>query len=195
MKQTLILFLIVSTFLAACAPPTPTPDINATISSMSGTSVAATLTAQPTSTSLPTDTPLPTETALPTGTPTPIITNTPLPTDTPIVVSTQTSTPVAFVGCFIPTGATSLTAPFKLENYGKVTATVYINGTTTEGDHTVSCSYSVEPGGSTIFTIWFGKYSYWVEAKKTYSGTFFVNDSDKATMQITEKGIKIGPFP
>jgi hypothetical protein len=109
----------------------------------------------------------------------------------------NTATGAAFVGCFVPNGTTSLTAPFKLENFTKKTVSVSINGVTREGDHTVSCSYDVEKGASVIFTIWWGKYTYWVEVpgRKIYDGSFFVNDSDKATMQITDKGIKIGPFP
>lgn len=191
MKNILTVLLILSTFLAACAPATPTPDVEATVNAMLSTSVAATLTAQPT------DTPLPTNTPLPTSTPEPIITDTPLPTATLAASPTSvvpTATPVAFTGCFTPTGSTGLEAPFKLENLTKAPVTIYINGTTKEGDHTINCSFVVEPGGSEIFTIWFGNYTYWVEGKKIYKGSFFVNDTDKATMQISDKGVKIGPF-
>ncbi len=192
MRKILILVLLIGTFLTACAPatpPPPTPDTAATVQALSATMVAATLTAMPTATTIPTDTPPPS----PTATLVPLFTDTPVSTAT--AIPTEASTAAPFTGCFTPNGTTNLTAPFKIENMTKVAVTVYINGVTTEGDHTVNCSYTVDPGGSTIFTIWFGNYSYWSVGKKTLSGTFWVNDSDKATMQVTDKNIKIGPFP
>jgi hypothetical protein len=166
---------------------------------MSATMLAATLTAQPTPTLLPpTDTPFPTATNTlppPTETPAP----TPTLTPTPALSATEgiTATAPPFIGCFTPSGTNNLSAPFKLENFTKVTVTVSINGTTKEGDHTINCSYTVAKGASTIFTLWFGNYTYWVQVpgKKMYQGSFWINDSDKATMQITDKGVRIGPFP
>ena len=189
MKQTLIILLLMTALLAACGPaptPTPTVDINATLSSMSGTMVAGTLTAQPTLTPLPTKTPHPTAT--------PTLLATPAPTATP--TPTITPTGAAFVGCFAPTGTTSLTAPFKVENMTTKTVSVFINGTTRDGDHTISCSYDLLKNTSVIFTLWWGNYKYWVQipGRGTLDGSFWINDSDKATMQITTKGIKIGPF-
>ena len=193
MKRILIALLLIASLLSACGPaptPQPTVDINATVVALSGTMVAATLTAAPTSTPLPTNTPLPTDTPTPAPTDTPAISSTPKPT------ATSAATPVPFVGCFIPTGATSQTAPIKLENFTSVTVNVTINGTTTNGDHPISCSYDVQPNMPIIFTIWFGNYAYWVQVpgRKIFTGTFWVNDSDKSTMQIYTKGIKIGPF-
>lgn len=194
MKQTLIVLLLIAALLAACGPaptPAPTVDINATLNAMSGTMIAGTLTAQPTATTPPTATPLP-----PSATPT-----LPLPTDTPgVFVPTAAPTAVAtgqpFIGCFVPTGTTSLTAPFKLENLTTKTVSVFINGTTREGDHTISCSYDLPKYGSVIFTLWWGNYKYWVEVpgRGTFDGSFWINDVDKATMRINLKGIQIGPF-
>ena len=189
MKQTLIVLLLIAALLAACGPaptPAPTVDINATLNAMSGTMVAGTLTAQPTLTPPPTETPLPTAT--------PTLVDTPTPTATPIPTVAPTGAP--FVGCFVPTGASSLTAPFKLENLTKKTVSVFINGTTREGDHTISCSYDLPKYGSVIFTLWWGNYKYWVEipGRGTLNGSFWINDTDKATMRITDKGIQIGPF-
>lgn len=196
MKRTLIVLLLITALLAACSPapaptPTPTVDINATISAMSLTMVAGTLTAQPTATTAPTFTPFP---------PTATITLPP-PTDTPgVFIPTTAPTAVAtgqpFIGCFVPTGTTTLTAPFKLENMTKKTISIFINGTTREGDHTVSCSYDLLKNSSVVFTLWWGNYKYWVEipGKGTYNGSFWINDSDKATMRISDKGIQIGPF-
>jgi hypothetical protein len=194
MKRILIAMLLGAVMLSACGPaptPQPTVDINATVLAMSGTMVAATLTAAPTSTPPPTNTPLPTDTPTPAATDTPAISPTPKPT------ATSAATSVPFVGCFIPTGASSQTAPFKLENFTSVTVNITINGTTTNGDHPISCSYDVQPKLPIIFTLWFGTYQYWVQVpgRKIFTGSFYINDSDKATMQVTTKGIKIGPFP
>ena len=189
MRKMTIWLGVMVLLLAACGPaptPAPTLDLPATMKSISETMVAGTLTAQPTNTLPPTDTATPT---IPPPTDTPIATETAILTATP-TWQTQND-------CYAPTGTISLVAPFKIENFTKSTVTVFINGTTQNGGHPINCSYDVAKSGSILFTIWFGKYTYWVEvpSKKIYQGSFWVNDGDKATMQVKDNGIKIGPFP
>lgn len=186
MRPILICMILTLMPLASCGPaihPQPTPDIFATSQAASATRLT---TVQPTSTLPPTD--RPTLLALPT--------NTPTRTKTPRIRATKT-TYVPFIGCFTPTGTTNFTAPFKIENLIPNKVSVFINGTTKTGEHPVNCSYSLWGHTDVIFTIWWGNYTYLVQVsgKTTYQGSFWVNDVDKATMQVTKKGIKIGPFP
>ena len=185
MKRISIVSFLIILLLAACGPaPTavPTVDINATVSSISKTIVASTLTAQPTATPLPTSTPTPT--------------STPLPTET--VTPTVTSTSQAFVGCFAPSGTgAGPVAPFKIENFTTSIVVVYINGVTRNGDFTLNCSEALDKNDTAFFTLPFGTYKYTVQigSKKTIQGGFYINDTDKATMQVYDTKIKIGPFP
>lgn len=186
MKQTLIILLLITPLLAACAAPTtpqPTVDINATISAMSETMVAGTLTAQPSATPQP-----------PSATPTaPPITDTPTPTATP--VPTETATSVAFVGCFAPAGVGSVSVGiFRMENNTKETLQVYLNGVSLSGNHTVSCSYTVTTSFNT--EIIFGNYEYSVQigTKRTIDGKFIIVNTDKTTMRIYDKKVVVvGP--
>lgn len=189
MKKILIVLLLISTFLAACAPATPTPDVNATVNAMLSTSVAGTLTAQPTNTPFPTDTPLPT------STPEPIITDTPVPTETPIpTIAPPTATSVPFVGCFAPAGTGNISLGiFRFENNTKETVQVDLQGVSLNGNKTVFCSFSVTASYNT--EIIFGNYSYRVTvANRAMTGTFNILSSDKTTMRIFDKKVNIvGP--
>jgi hypothetical protein len=187
MKRTVICAILTLALLAACGPaprPQPTPDILATSQALSATMVAGTLTAQPTATP-PTDTPTPLRS-----------TETPAATKTPRIRPTKTID-VPFVGCFTPTGVIDLTAPFKIENHTPNKISVFINGVTKPGEHPVNCSFNIKNHDDVIFTIWWGDYTYLVQipGRTTYQGSFWVNDTDKATMRVTNKGIQIGPFP
>ena len=189
MKRTVICAILTLALLAACGPaprPQPTPDILATSQALSATMVAGTLAAQPTATPLPTDTP--TRLARLTKTPAATRTSRPRPTKT---------IDVPFFGCFTPTGVTNFSAPFKIENQTPNKIAVFINGVTKTGEHPVNCSYTLKGHDVVIFTIWWGDYTYLVQipGRTTYQGSFWVNDSDKATMRVTKKGIQIGPFP
>ena len=184
MKPSLLIPLLVAALLAACAPapaPTPTMDAVATAQSVA----AATLTAQVTATPIPSAT----ETAHPTLTETsiPKATGTPKPTKTP--------KPQIFIGCFAPNGIAGKTAPFKLEVYGNRKATVFINGTSRNGDHTVYCTEVVKQGLPVEMELMWGDYTYMIQmGTSTRKGSFFINDDDKATMRIFADKIQIGPF-
>ena len=202
MKKTLLVLLLVGAFLAACAPATPatpTPDVNATVNAMLATSVAATLTAQPTSTPQPTNTPLPTDTPAPSSTPEPIITDTPVVSETPIASPTSTAdaagTPIPFVGCFAPAGTGNIRlGVFRFENNTKETVEVYLHGVSLNGNKEVNCSYTVTKSFNT--EIIFGNYDYTVQigSKKTVDGTFFIVNDDKTTMRIYDKKVVVvGP--
>ncbi len=192
MKQNLIVLLLISAFLAACAPatpPAPTPDINATVNAMLSTGVAATLTAQPT------NTPLPTETPLPTNTPEPIVSDTPTPTTptiTPIPATTATSVP--YVGCFAPAGTDGISQGiFRFESNTKASAEVYLHGVSLNGNKVVDCSYTVTASFNT--QIIFGDYDYIVVVgNKTMTGSFNILSDDKTTMRIFDKKVVVvGP--
>lgn len=193
MKKIVMVLLLMSIILAACAPatpPAPTPDVNATVNAMLSTSVAATLTAQPT------NTPLPTETPLPTATPEPLITDTPTPapaTETPIPVATATSIP--YVGCFAPAGVgNTRLGVFRFENNTKETIEVNLHGVSLNGNVTVDCSFTVTSSYNT--EIIFGNYTYYVliGPKKAVQGSFNILSEDKTTMRIFDKKVVIvGP--
>lgn len=191
MKKILLVLLLISTFLAACAPatpPAPTPDVNATVESLSATMVAGTLTAMPTNTVIPTETPIP----LPTDTPTPLITDTPIPTNT--AVPTITMTPEAFVGCFAPAGTGNIRLGIiRFENNTKSTAEVYLHGVSLSGNKVVDCSYTVDASFNT--QIIFGNYAYTVIiGNKRFSGSFPLVNDDKTTMRIYDKKVVVvGP--
>jgi hypothetical protein len=188
MKQFFLILPIIALILSACgsttqSTPNDIPDMQGTTRSLAATIVAGTLTAQPTLTR--TSTPIP-----PTATDTP----TSLPVTTETNTPTATVTSVPFVGCFAPAGGTNLTAPFNIENNTSVAISVYINGVTREGNHPINCSYDLAKGGSLIFNIWWGDYTFYVIVTntKTFSGSFFVNNWDKATMQVYKDKVKLG---
>ena len=186
MRQILIALFSIA-LLAACGPaltPEPTLDVDATISAMSGTIVAGTLTAQPTATVIPTDT----------LTPTPLPpTETPVPSETP--TPTKTLTPQVFLGCFAPVGVGHISVGlFRIENNTKETLRVYLNGVSFSGDKVVNCSYIVTTSFNT--EIIFGNYNYSVQigTKRTKTGNFVITNTDKTTMRVFDnKVVVVGP--
>ncbi len=184
MKPALLIPLLIAVLLAACAPApalTPTMDAVATAQSVA----AATLTAQATATAIPSAT----ETAqlTLTETRTPKATGTPKPTKTP--------KPQVLIGCFAPNGMVGNMAPFKIEVHSTIKATVFINGTSRNGDHTVYCTEVVKQGLPVEIDLMWGNYTYMIQmGASTRNGSFFINDDDKATMRIFSDKIQIGPF-
>ncbi len=191
MKKTLILFLLIGIFLAACAPattPAPTANVAATVNALSGTMVAGTLAAMPTQTDIPTQTPVP----LPTATLEPLITDTFTPA--PTFISTGTATSEAFVGCFAPAGTGSIAVGvFRFELDTKQSAEVYLHAVSLNGNKTVDCSYTATSSFNT--QIIFGNYDYTVVVgNKTMTGSFPLVNDDKTTMRIFDKKVVVvGP--
>jgi hypothetical protein len=191
MKKTLVLFLLICTFLAACAPattPAPTADIAATVKALSGTMVASTLEAMPTQTQIPSETPVPS----PTATLEPLMTDTFTPA--PTLIATGTATSEAFVGCFAPAGTGSIKVGiFRFELDTKQSAEVYLHGVSLNGNKTVDCSYTVTQSFNT--EIIFGNYDYSVVVgNKTMTGSFPLVNDDKTTMRIFDKKVVVvGP--
>lgn len=188
MKQILPVLLLMSAFLAACGPtatPEPTVDLNATINAMSMTMAAGTLTAQPTNTPLPTGTPTLTPLPTPTGTPFPTLTFTP----------TITPTVQVYEGCFAPAGVGNTpTGLFRMENNTKEELRVNLNGVSFNGNVAVNCAYIVNLSYN-VEIIW-ANYNYHVQIgnKRTISGTFMINNSDKTTMRVYDKKVVVvGP--
>ena len=100
-----------------------------------------------------------------------------------------------FTGCLAPNGLGTHTAPFKIENFGKTKSTVFIKGTSKNGNYTISCQAVVKQGLPVTFELIWGNYVYIVQRGSTTSrGSFFINQSDKATMQVLKDKIRIGPF-
>lgn len=191
MKKTMVLFLLICTFLAACAPattPAPTADVAATVKALSGTMVASTLAAMPTQTDIPTQTPVPS----PTATLEPLITNTFTPA--PTAIAAETATSEAFVGCFAPAGTGNIrVGVFRFELNTKQSAEVYLHGVSLNGNKTVDCSYTITTSFNT--EIIFGNYDYSVVVgNKTMTGTFPLVNDDKTTMRIFDKKVVVvGP--
>jgi len=186
MKQILIALCSIA-LLAACGPaptPEPTVDVNATISAMSGTMVAGTLTAQPTATVIPTDTFTPTP---------PPPTETPIPSETP--TPTETVTPQIFAGCFAPVGVGHISkGVFRIENNTKETLRVYLNGVSFSGDKTVNCSYIVTTSFNTELIFANYDYSVQIGTRKTIYGNFIIVNDDKTTMRVFDnKVVVVGP--
>lgn len=99
-------------------------------------------------------------------------------------------------GCLAPKGLHGPTAPFKIENFETRKANVNINGTSRNGNYSIYCSFIVKQGIPVIIELMWGNYVYLVaRGSKTSRGSFFINSSDKATMQVYKNKIKIGPFP
>ena len=100
-----------------------------------------------------------------------------------------------FTGCLVPNGLGAHTAPFKIENIGKTKSTVYLKGTSKNGNYTVTCQATVKQGVPVTFELIFGNYVYMVQRGSiTTRGSFFINQPDKATMQVFKDKVRIGPF-
>ncbi len=185
MKPTILLGLLIAALLSACSTPAPASAPTLDIQTI----VAGTLTAIPTATIPPTETATP----LPPPSETPTLTATPGPSKTP--KPTKTPKPQVFIGCFEPNGTNGPTAPFKIEVFGMSKATVYINGTSRNGNYTVYCTEVVKPGLPASIILMWGDYTYMIESgSSTRRGSFFINDDDKATMRIFKDKIQLGPF-
>jgi hypothetical protein len=110
--------------------------------------------------------------------------------------SAITFNPKVSPGCLAPKGLHGPTAPFKIEVFGTKKANVNINGTSRNGNYVIYCSLTVKQGIPVIIELMWGNYVYLVaRATKTSRGSFFINSSDKATMQVFKDKIKIGPYP
>jgi hypothetical protein len=90
----------------------------------------------------------------------------------------------------------NLTAPFKIENFGKDRSTVYINGMSQNGNNPINCQATVKQGLPVFLELAWGNYQYIVLRGTTVRrGSFFINQSTKATMRIFKDKIQIGEFP
>lgn len=99
-------------------------------------------------------------------------------------------------GCLAPKGLHGPTAPFKIEIFETKKANVNINGTSRNGNYVIYCSLVVKQGKPVILELMWGDYVYLVaRGSKTSRGSFFINNSDKATMRVYKDKIKIGPYP
>ncbi len=182
MKHTLLVGFLLATLLTACsAVPTPQPTATLTPVPSATETTSPTETASPPPTATSTETPEPTRAASATKPPKP----------------TKTPKPKLFIGCFTPNGIKGPTAPFKIEARTNKKVVVYINGISRNGNHPIYCTEIVKQGLPKLLTLMWGDYTYMVQIgdRITKRGTFFVNDSDKATMQVFEDKIRIGPFP
>ena len=184
MKQFgLIMALVI--LLTACGPaPTPalTPDTQATINSLSGTMVAATLTAKPSSTPMPTGTTPPSPTPAPSETATPEIVSSP----TGVVEMTPQATATAWSGAFSVGNTDGLRQGLlRIENLtGEKEITITLNGVTLTRDRPIYYSYTVT--GALNITIFWARYQYIIQIpnKKIYTGTFTQNNDDKTTIRV-----------
>lgn len=183
----LVLFLL--TACGTAATPAPTVDVAATVSSLSGTMVAGTLTAQPTATFNPTATMTVTETETVTPTPAP-------PTETP-VIPTETLTPTPFFGTLSPLDTSGDPQGYFLieNNTGQPEIIVNIYGSTYLGNpKPVYIAYKVTK--SFLFQIPWGDYQYTVQVgtKKIFTGSVGIRNKDKTTMRVTmTKVVVVGP--
>jgi hypothetical protein len=176
------------------ASPAPTVPGSANSTLPTVTLVASRSTPKPSSTPKPTS--KPTVTMPPTPTAQPSVTMLPTLTETPDLTQTQTPKPKVFVGCLAPNGMSVQTAPFKVENFGKDKATVHIKGASRNGNYPISCQAIVKQGKPVLFTLMWGNYEYIVfRGGASIHGSFFINQPNKATMQIFKDKIRIGPFP
>lgn len=200
MKQFgLILGMLI--WLSACGPvptPMPTPNLEATMSSISGTMVAATLTAQPTQTPIPSATPLPTETATlpPTETPTPAATATLDPFAPPPTVDPALATPTAFVGVMTSGNFEGLPqAILRVENLtGVKEIIVTVNGSTIPREQALYLSYKVT-GGYNIL-LYTGRWQIRVEipGKRFLETGYVQGNKDKTTLKVyLNKLVLTGP--
>jgi hypothetical protein len=184
MRRALFIGLLVAALLAGCAA---SPTLQPTLASK--TIAPNKPTVQATAVVLPTDTP----TALPSNTvelsKTPTSTRTPKPSKTP--------KPKEVMGCLAPAGMSGPTAPLKIENITNKKVTVYINGASRNGNFPIYCTEFVKQGIPVFITLMWGNYTYMVqfEGKTTLTGSFFINDFDKGTMQIFRDKVRIGTYP
>jgi hypothetical protein len=143
-------------------------------------------TSRPTITLPPTLTPQPSVTTIPTLT----LTFTPTPSPIP------RSGPKVPTVCVAPNGLGNLTAPFKIENFGKDKSIIYLNGMSQNGNNPVNCQITVKQGIPITIDLAWGAYDYIVMRGGTVRrGSFTVDESNKATMQIFADKIRIGEFP
>jgi hypothetical protein len=131
-----------------------------------------------------------------------IRTSTSKPTISMLPILTETSdltiisNPKVSPGCLAPKGMHGPTAPFKIENFGTKKANVNINGTSRNGNYFIYCTLKVKQGIPVTLELMWGNYVYLVaRGSKTSRGSFFINTSDKATMQVFKDKIRIGQFP
>lgn len=177
------LILAVVILLTACGPaptPAPTPDLQATIISLSGTMVAATLTAQPS--------PRPTQTLQPSRTSAPTETATPELAASPTIATevTPQATGTAWRGTFVVGNTDGLPEGLlRIENFtGEKEITVTLNGVTLTRERPVYYSYAVT--GALNITILWARYQYIIQIpnKKIFTGTFTQNNGDKTTIRV-----------
>jgi hypothetical protein len=188
MNRFLISTILTAALLASCGPiptPQPTVDIVATTGAISGTMVAATLTAQSTAIPISTDTPPPTETLTPLS----IATSTPEP-----VTPTVTTTP--FEGMFAPGNTEGLaTGLVRIENYTEQEIVVTFEGVTWTREQPVYYSWKV--GSSALLQeVFWGRYQYRIVIgnKTTLKGNFQINNKDKTTFKVYKNKVAIlGP--
>jgi hypothetical protein len=144
-------------------------------------------TSRPTITLPPTLTPQPSVTAIPTLT----LTFTIMPS--PVIPKPSSKMPTV---CVAPNGLGNLTAPFKIENFGKEKSIIYLNGMSQNGNNPVNCQITVKQGIPITIELAFGNYDYIVLRGGTVRrGSFVVDAPTKATMQIFADKIRIGEFP
>lgn len=144
-------------------------------------------TSRPTITLPPTLTPQPSVTAIPTLT----LTFTIMPS--PVFPKPSSKMPTA---CVAPNGLGNLTAPFKIENFGKDKSIIYLNGMSQNGNNPVNCQITVKQGIPITIDLAWGNYDYIVLRGGTVRrGSFVVDAPTKATMQIFADKIRIGEFP
>ncbi|PKN91735.1 MAG: hypothetical protein CVU44_17630 [Chloroflexi bacterium HGW-Chloroflexi-6] len=193
MKKTIIWIVLLSFVLAACAPaatpePTATPDIMGTTEALAKEMVSGTLTAMPTNTPLPTATSLPTET--------------PLPSETPLPAETATPTPAPtlppFYGEFAPAGLPQGVDKgyILFENETNIRpVSLNISGTTAQGARPYYYVWTFHESQHR-WDLPFGTYNYviFLGDKKTFYGSFRINNTDKTTIFIKDNKVVIaGP--
>jgi hypothetical protein len=109
---------------------------------------------------------------------------------------TMTSNLKSYTGCLASNGLGKRTAPFKIENFGNTKSKVYINGKNKNGNLTIFCQVVVKQGVPVFLELMWGNYVYIVHrGSMSRRGSFFINKSDKATMQVFKDKVRIGPFP
>jgi hypothetical protein len=156
------------------APATLTPWPNLT----PGATSRPTITLNPTSTAQPSVTVIPTSTPVPTATPLP------------------PPKPKHYTGCLAPNGLGVLTSPFKIENFGKVRASVHLTGLSRNGNYPITCQASVKQGVPVMFTLVWGNYEYIVfRGSLIERGTFSITQEMKLTMRVFADKVQIGEFP
>jgi len=109
--------------------------------------------------------------------------------------SIMTSEAQSYNGCMAPNGLGKRTAPFKIEVFGKKKADVYLSGTSKNGNYSIHCELTVKQGQPVTIDLPWGDFVYLViRDSMIRRGSFFINQSDKATMQVLKDKVRIGPF-